>query len=139
MGKRKDLEKKEQIKEVETKLKDYSRKQVSQVLRKLETSYEGLNQVEADERIEKYGKNIIDSANQTTLFDRIKDAIINPFNVVLLVVAIVTYITDITLSQDKSYATFLMLIFIVCISSIISFVQTESSNNAQKKLQKMNL
>ena len=137
MGKRKDLEKKEQIKEVETKLKDYSRKQVSQVLRKLETSYEGLNQVEADERIEKYGKNIIDSANQTTLFDRIKDAIINPFNVVLLVVAIVTYITDITLSQDKSYATFLMLIFIVCISSIISFVQTESSNNAQKKLQKM--
>ena len=137
MKRRSEEEKKEQIKEVEEKLKDYSRKQIAQVYKKLDTSEEGLNQVEADERLEKYGMNIIDAANTTTLLDRMRDAFINPFNVVLIVVAIVTFITDVTLAEQKSYATFIMLVLIVLISAIISFVQTEKSNNAQKKLQKM--
>ncbi len=107
------------------------------LFKKLNTDEEGLNQVEASDRLEEYGKNIIDTGNENSLFKRVREAIINPFNIVLLIVAGVTLVTDIIIPKEKSYATFIMLIFVVAISSIISFVQSEKSNNAAQKLQKM--
>ncbi len=104
---------------------------------KLSTSEEGLNQVEASDRLEEYGRNIIDTGRSNGLAMRIRDAIINPFNVVLLIVSVVTLITDVIIADEPSWATFLMLVFVVAISSIISFVQTEKSNSAAQKLQKM--
>ena len=91
------------------------------LFKKLNTEEEGLNQVEAQERLEEYGKNIIDTGNENSLLKRVREAIINPFNIVLLIVSGVTLVTDIIIPEDKSYATFIMLIFVVAISSIISF------------------
>ena len=104
---------------------------------KLQTSEEGLNQVEASDRLEEYGRNIIDAGNENSLIRRLREAIINPFNIVLLVVAGVTLVTDVILADEPSWLTFLMLIFVVVISAIISFVQAQKSNSAATKLQKM--
>ena len=68
---------------------------------------------------------------------RLRDAVINPFNIVLLAVAAVTYFTDVILAEEANYATFAMLLIIVAISSTVSFVQSEKSSNAAKQLQKM--
>ncbi len=55
----------------------------------------------------------------------------------LLIVAAVTLVTDVIIAEKPSWATFLMLIFVVAVSGIISFVQAEKSNSAAEKLQNM--
>ena len=131
------MPKKENKRNVENVIAEYAKKDINQLFLDFNTRKTGLNQIEADERLEEYGKNIIDIQNSNNLFERLKEAIINPFNIVLIVVAIITYITDVIIAEMPSYATFVMLVIIVILSAIISFIQTEKSNNAAKKLQKM--
>ena len=109
----------------------------AELFERLGTDPEGLNQVEAGDRLEEYGRNIIDTGNANSLFKRVREAIINPFNIVLLIVAGVTLVTDVIIADKPSWATFLMLIFVVAVSGIISFVQEEKSNSAAQKLQNM--
>ena len=122
---------------VEAQLAAIAKVSDEQVMSELNTRVDGLNQVEAAQRLEEYGKNIIDTGNENRLLDRVKEAIINPFNIVLLIVAAVTLVTDVILAEKANYATFLMLIFVVLVSGVISFVQSEKSNSAALKLQKM--
>ena len=122
------MPKKENKRNVENIIADYAKKDINQLFLDFNTRKTGLNQIEADERLEEYGKNIIDIKNSNNLFERLKEAIINPFNIVLIVVAIITYITDVIIAETPSYATFVMLVIIVILSAIISFIQTEKSN-----------
>ena len=123
--------------EVEHRLSELSRLSDPEIFETLHTDAEGLNQVEAADRLEEYGPNIIDSGSENSLFRRIREALINPFNLVLLIVAGVTLVTDVILSDEPTWLTFLMLIIVILISAVISFVQTEKSNSAAQKLQKM--
>ena len=123
--------------EVERNLIAVSRLSDEQLFEKYRTEADGLNQVEAAERLEEYGRNIIDVSNENSLLSRIKDAVINPFNIVLMIVAIVTLITDVIMADKPNPATFIMLVLIIVISGVISFVQSAKSDNAARKLQKM--
>lgn len=122
---------------VEKELIKFSKLSEKEILKQYGVTKEGLDQVEADEKLQEYGYNIIDITNENKLITRIKEAIINPFNMVLLLIAVVTFVTDIVIAQQPSYETFILLISIVLVSAIISFTQQEKSNNAAKKLQKM--
>ena len=134
MADKKDSSRKQ---EVEERLIAASRLDDAQLFAKYRTEPDGLNQVEAAERLEEYGKNIIDLGNENRLIKRIREALINPFNIVLMIVAIVTLVTDVILADQPSYATFIMLALVIIISGVISFVQSEKSNSAAKKLQQM--
>ncbi len=123
--------------EVEQNLIEVSRLGDAALFDQFKTDGEGLNQVEAAERLEEYGRNIIDLSNENTLLSRLKEVLINPFNIVLMIVAAVTLVTDVILAERPSPATFIMLVVVILISSIISFVQSERSNSAAEKLQKM--
>ena len=123
--------------EVEKTLLELSGMEQKALFEKYQTDENGLDPVQAADRLEEYGKNIIDFGNEKSLAVRIKDAIINPFNIVLLVVALITFITDVVMADEPSIATFAMLVAVIIISATISFVQEEKSNNAAKKLQGM--
>ena len=123
--------------EVEKILLELSGMEEKALFEKFQTDEEGLDPVQASDRLEEYGRNIIDFGKEKSLIVRIKDAIINPFNIVLLVVAIITFVTDVILADEPSFATFIMLVAVIIISAVISFVQEEKSNNAAKKLQGM--
>ena len=86
---------------------------------------DGLSAEQIEKRLEEHGPNIIDTGNQNSLFHRIYESLINPFNIVLLAVVIVSYITDVVLAETPSYATIIMLIVIVLISSVTSFVRSK--------------
>ncbi|MBR4915059.1 MAG: magnesium-translocating P-type ATPase [Clostridiales bacterium] len=123
--------------EVEKVLLELSAMEQKALFEKYQTDEDGLDPVQASDRLEEYGKNIIDFGKEKSLAVRIKDAIINPFNVVLLVVAMITFATDVVFAEEPSFATFIMLVAVIIISATISFVQEEKSNNAAKKLQGM--
>ena len=124
-------------KNVQKKLEKYSGMTNEKLLKEFKSSEQGLSVVEADELLEEYGKNTIEIENNNSLLKKLKDAIINPFNMVLILVAIITFVTDVIIATNKDYATFILIISAVIISSIISLVQETKSDNAAKKLKSM--
>ena len=125
------------IKNLEKSIIDNSKLEINKLFKKYETSLNGISVVFVDDKIEKYGKNIIDLKEKNTLFHRLKEAFINPFNIVLTIVAIITFITDVVIATQKDYATFILIVSTVLISAIISFNEQTKSDNAAKKLKKM--
>ena len=122
---------------MEESLKKYSEMSAEELYKEFNSSDEGVSIVNIEELLEEYGKNIIDAKNNNTWIKKIKEDIINPFNMVLILVAIVTFITDVIIPENKDYATFILIISTVIISAIISLVQQTKSDNAAKKLKNM--
>ena len=127
----------ENQKNIQEMLKQCSTISTEKLFEEYNTSFEGISIVEIDDRIEEYGKNNIEIKSNNTIFHRLKEAIVNPFNIVLILVAIITFVTDVLIATEKDYATFLLIISTVIISAIISLVQETKSDNAAKKLKKM--
>ena len=103
MGRKNDAKTEERKIHVEQELAALSAISDEALYEKLQTSEEGLNQVEASDRLEEYGRNIIDAGNENSLLKRVREAIINPFNIVLLVVAGVTLVTDVIIADEPSW------------------------------------
>lgn len=122
---------------VEEKLTSFSLMSVEEVFDFFGINNDGLSGEQIEAGKEKYGDNVISTGNQNSVFTRLRDAIINPFNLVLLAVVAVSYFTDVVLADTPSYATIVMLIIIVAISSLTSFIQAQKSDDAAKALQEM--
>ena len=127
----------ENLKNTEKLILDSSKLNIDKLLKKYNTSLNGISKTEVEERIEQYGKNIIEIKEQNTIWHRLKEAFINPFNIVLMIVAVITFITDVVLASQKDYATFILIVSTVFISAVISFNEQTKSDNAARKLKKM--
>ena len=122
---------------VEKILIEDSKLEKSKLFEKYKTSMEGISVVDIDDRIDEYGKNIIEVKQNDSIFYKLKEAFINPFNIVLMVVAAITLVTDVIIPVNKDYATFLLIVGTILISAIISLREQTKSDNAAKKLKKM--
>ena len=133
--KKENINEKQKI--VEKSLRENSKIEVKKLFENFKTSYAGVSIVDIDDRLEKYGPNTIEIKNENTIFHKIKEAVINPFNIVLLIVAGITLCTDVIFAEKQDYATFTLIISIILISAVISFKEQTKSDNAAKKLKKM--
>ena len=124
-------------KAIEEKLKNASSSNIQNLYVEYKTTNEGISIVDVDDKLEEYGKNAIQLKNNNTILHNLKEAFINPFNMVLIIVAIVTLFTDIIIPAKKDFATFILIIFTLFVSAIISFTQQTKSDNAAKKLKNM--
>ncbi len=127
----------EKQKLVEANLRVGSLLPIEELYLKYNSSDEGLSIVNIEDLLDEYGENRIDLGDENTLWKQLRDAIINPFNIVLLVVAVISFITDVALPAKKDYATFILIMSTVIISAIISFVQSARSDSAAKKLRNL--
>ena len=108
-----------------------------QLFGKYDTSYEGLDLEEVEERLDEYGLNTIEVENNHPVLKRIKEALVNPFNIVLIVVAIITLATDVIFTNNKDYSTFILITSTIMISAIISYSQSAKSDDAANQLKSM--
>ena len=104
------------------------------VLSKFNASNAGYSSEVAADKLEQYGPNEIKPQKKPNPVIGFVNVLINPFNLVLMVVIFITFISDILLTQEKDYLTVSILSVIVIISTLISFVQEERSNTASEKL-----
>lgn len=121
---------------LENSIKENSKLKIDKLLKKYNTSLNGISIVDVEEKIEKYGKNIIDIKNQNTIWHRLNEAFINPFNIVLMIVAVITFITDVIIATQKDYATFILIVSTIFISAVISFNEQTKSEVSARKLKK---
>ena len=110
-----------------------------QVFDILGTCEEGMTEIQIEKSQGKYGNNIVTHGKKDSLFKRICDAFINPFTLILFVLAIVSTFTDIIFAEpgEQSFATVIIITSMVFISGILRFVQETRSGNAAAKLSKM--
>lgn len=113
---------------------------IAGVLEHFGTSFNGLKINDVEKQKEKYGTNKINHQKQKTILNRIIEAFINPFTMILLTLAVVSSITDIILpiihgeSEDIDLLTVIIILTMVLISGLLRFVQETRSGNAAKKL-----
>lgn len=108
-----------------------------QLFARLSATQTGLSGEQAEERQGQFGKNIITTGNKNTVLHRLREAIVNPFNIILLLIAVITYFTDVVTSSQPDYLTVVIIIVLVLLSSAVAFVQSQRSNNAAESLSKM--
>ena len=123
--------------EIEKNILTDSKLELNELFEKYNTSIEGISVVEVEDRLEEYGKNVIEIKNENTIFYKLKEAFINPFNIVLMIVAAITFVTDVIATTQKDYATFILIVSTILISATISLREQIKSDNAAKKLKKM--
>lgn len=123
--------------DTEKKLRAYAFLEKKNLLSSLSASITGLSNEEALERQNEFGANVITAGNKDTTLHRLREAVINPFNVILLVIAAVNYFTDVIASSRPDYLTVSIIIFLVIVSSLIAFVQSQRSSAAAEKLSEM--
>lgn len=97
----------------------------------------GLSSEIVEEKLEESGRNEISTGYKETTLHRLFEAIINPFNIVLIIVAIISYFTDIISNDEKDYLTIIIIFAMIAISSALSFFQSQRSSVAAAKLVSM--
>lgn len=118
-------------------LRSYAFLAREELFESLTASLTGLTSDEAEERQDRHGKNVITAANNNTLAHRLREALVNPFNIILLLVAAVSYFTDVAASKNPDYFTVTIILSLVFLSSLVAFIQNRRSDAAAKKLSKM--
>jgi len=105
----------------------------------LDSGPQGLSADKAQEKLDSAGPNIIVTGKEKGVFGRLTEALVNPFNAVLFLIAAVTFITDVVVAQgaERDFTTAVIIVALILISSGISFFQGEQSNQAAAKLSKM--
>ena len=120
-------------------IKKYAYREVSQIYQELEISGEGLSQSQVELMREKYGINSFSQRRNDTMLRLLRRAFINPFNIILLVLGIISLATDVVLvSNFARNATTAVIIFsMILISGTIRLVQELRAKNASKQLNRL--
>ena len=104
-----------------------------------ETGYNGYDEEHVEQMREYYGENKITHQKGDSLLKRIFDAFVNPFTVVLFVIAAISLVTDVLLvpATEADYTAFIIILSMVMVSGLMRFVQEERSGHAAEKLSEM--
>lgn len=83
----------------ELALRQFSHMSSEAVLQQVESYRRGLTHEEAENRLLDHGANTIKRKNQHSTLSRVVEALINPFNIILLIIATVTFVTDVVIAE----------------------------------------
>ena len=109
---------------------------VVDVLDYLETSITGVREEQVETLRETYGENKLTKATEVPLWKKIYESIINPFTVILLVIAVISLMTNVILAKpgEEDPTTSIIIVVLVLISGGIRFVQELKSDKAASNL-----
>ncbi|MCL2881275.1 MAG: magnesium-translocating P-type ATPase [Coriobacteriia bacterium] len=99
----------------------------------------GHDNAAAERARERYGSNVVARAHRFSLLKQLFSSFINPFTVVLLAIAIVSFVTDFILAApgSKSLTEVIIIVVLVTISGTLSTLQETRSGKAAEALSAM--
>lgn len=109
----------------------------------LNINLNGLTEEEVDESRDKYGSNKVKKEKKKSIPERLAEAFINPFTVVLICLAVVSTVTDIIFpilhmfgntKKDFNPVTVIIILTMVFVSGVLRFIQESRSGDAAAKL-----
>lgn len=105
----------------------------------LGSSCSGLTYDEVEERLQTHGLNEVTHGKHQSVLNQLWHAFANPFVAVLLVLALISYFTDVyfATAAEKNWSAIIIMVTLVFISGVLRFVQEFRSNIAAEKLKAM--
>jgi Mg2+-importing ATPase len=116
--------------QISQKLVESARAEVASVLSQLNTTPNGLNQVEVEARLEKYGPNEVAKEKRRTWLMRLWENIKNPLVILLGVLGIISYLTG-------DIRATIMIFLMVILGIVLRYVQESRADTAAEKLKAM--
>lgn len=121
------------------KIKKYAYKDIDTIYKELDISNHSLNNMDVETMKERYGENrFLNQKKDTTLY-RLRRAFVNPFNVILFVLGIISFITDVLFASNfsRNFTTSILIFVMILISGTIRLIQELSAKNASLKLERL--
>lgn len=133
--------KKVKEKKLKIKVVEESNYSLDETLSRLQTSTEGLIQEDAQSRLEQYGPNQVAREKVPSAFHQLLLAFNNPFIFVLIVLAIVSFVSEYWIplkhGEETDLTGVIIIITMVLLSGILRFWQEFRSNKAAEALKSM--
>ncbi|MDR3298298.1 MAG: magnesium-translocating P-type ATPase [Candidatus Nomurabacteria bacterium] len=109
------------------------------VLEKYNVTLSGRSTREVERLQDIYGKNVITKQNKDSTAKRLFRAFIDPFIMVLIILAAISFVTDVLMAApgQKDPWSVVIVMVMVLIAGILQFVQESRSNSAAEKLSAM--
>ena len=113
-----------------------SKMETGDLLKKYNTTLSGYGEETAEERRDEYGSNAISHDRPQPLYKRLLGAFVDPFTMVLFILAAISLVTDVIIAPagSKDPRTVIIICTMVLISGLLRFVQETRSNHSAEKL-----
>ena len=127
------------MKTAKERLTDALRMSVVDTMTFFNTSRLGLTEEQVEENRDLYGENELTKGQEDSIVKKIYESIINPFTVILLLIALVSLVTNVWLAKpgQEDPTTFIIIAVLVLLSGSIRFVQELRSDKAASNLSRM--
>ena len=111
----------------------------SELFNELNTNINGLSNNMVEARRDKFGKNEVTHEKETLWIIDLLKSFINPFNIVLIILAIVSTFTDVIIpkAENRSFTAVIVILTMVTVSALLQFFQEKKSKDATNKLKAM--
>lgn len=121
------------------KLQHVSASEADNIMTMLDSKEKGLSAANVTEKRKQFGLNEIQHEKAPAWYVQLFQAFLNPFIAVLIILAIVSFITDVMIAApaDKSYKTVIVVGVMISLSSLLRFWQEFTSNKAAEELKSM--
>lgn len=108
---------------------------IEEVLKETNSCEQGLDEVDANERLEKYGKNKLKEGKKESIFIKFLKQFTDPMTIVLIVAAILSAVTAIY--GGESLADVFIILGVVILNAILGVVQESKAEEAITALKNM--
>ena len=119
------------------RLKKYALKDIDELYNDFHIKEGGLTQEQIEQMRKQHGSNHVGYSFQVhSFFQRIKRAFINPFSVILFVLAIVSFITDVCLKSNsgRNGTSVVIILSMLIISGMVRLIQERKAGHAADTL-----
>ena len=137
MAKKKKEFDQEYFNRVSLKIHENSEFSNNELLEKFNTSIDGLSESQIKKNITKYRKNDTNLKKDKPMIVQFSKAFINPFALVLVIIAIISYLTGVVFvpKNQQSWSQIYIIVFLILTGGIIKFTQEYRSGKAAKALE----
>ena len=123
----------------DSRIKKYAYREASQIYQDIGASPDGLSYEQVEAMREKYGANSFAERKNDTTIRRLRRAFINPFNIILFILGIISLVTDVFLVSNfaRNSTTAIIIFSMILISGAIRLIQELRAKNAAQQLDRL--
>lgn len=103
----------------------YAHTGIDILYRDLQISGKGYDTEQIEKRRRQYGSNLLAGRARDSVLYRLKRAFINPFTIILFILAVISFITDVILASNfsRDLTTVMIILSMLLVSGILRFIQ----------------
>lgn len=126
-------------KKITKHLQEMAQKDIEEVFLDLNSTEEGLDQAQSDQKLKDFGLNEVTYEKRKPWYIYLLRSFLDPFILILLFIIFITYFTDIAFAHpaDKSYTTIVIISVLIAISVLLRFTQEYKSQITADNLKEL--